>query len=499
MPGTCADLWPQFLDDLVGTQLPFAAGFQPHEHAADIIRHTYSAGAYGGHEGINIRVLGDYGSQFLLVPHHVFKGNTLGRLGKGKYLAGIFRRQEPHRNFCEQKACRHRENNSDRQGSPAVVENNLQGSFIGVQHSVEKTLHQNIKAAVPLRTRRTDETAAEHRGERQGDKSGYQDRHADGHRKFVEDSSENPAHEEHRDEDSNKGKGHGQNGKADFFGTGKRSLEDPFPFFYMAHDIFEHDDSVIHHKPDRKGQGHEGDVVHAESHQIHRGEGADDGERQRKTWNNRSGEIAKEKKNDHHYKAQGEEKGEFDVPDGFANGYGAVIKDLQLNRRRYLDPEDRKEFLDAVHHFNGVRARLALDCQNNGAFIIIPVRHLVVFHAVDDPAQFFKTDRRAVAVGHNQRAIGCGIVKLPGCLNSKCLLFALQSPCRKVHISQRKCVSHVINADLFGCKGPRVELGADRKFLRAEDLHLGNAADHRNTLGYEGIRIFIDCGNRKCR
>ena len=41
-------------------------------------------------------------------------------------------------------------------------------------------------------------------------------------------------------------------------------------------------------------------------------------------------------------------------------------------------------------------------------------------------------------------------------------------------------------------QGLGVELDPHGIFLRAEDLHLGHAADHGDALGHEGLGIFID-------
>ena len=65
--------------------------------------------------------------------------------------------------------------------------------------------------------------------------------------------------------------------------------------------------------------------------------------------------------------------------------------------------EQRQQVLDAVGDLDGVGAGLALDGENDGAAVafvrVEPGRGLIVFHAVDDVAEFFQPHRRAAAVG----------------------------------------------------------------------------------------------------
>ena len=77
----------------------------------------------------------------------------------------------------------------------------------------------------------------------------------------------------------------------------------------MADDIFEHDDGVIDHKPDREGQGHEGEVIEAEVQEIHGGEGAHDGEGKHQARNEGGGEVPKKEKDDQNDQAERQETG----------------------------------------------------------------------------------------------------------------------------------------------------------------------------------------------
>ena len=68
----------------------------------------------------------------------------------------------------------------------------------------------------------------------------------------------------------------------------------------------------------------------------------------------------------------------------------------------------REQVLDAVGNGDGVGAGLALDGEDDGAAVelvfVEPGGGLVVFHAVDDGAEFIQPHRRAVAVGDDHAA-----------------------------------------------------------------------------------------------
>ena len=103
-------------------------------------------------------------------------------------------------------------------------------------------------------------------------------------------------------------------------------------------------------------------------------------------------------------------------------GHRAVVEHVEVDRRRQLRPEGGQELLDRVDHLDGVGAGLALDGEDDGALVVVPARHLVRLHAVDDAAELLEPHRRAVAVGDDQRAIGGGVGELPARLDAEGLV-----------------------------------------------------------------------------
>ena len=65
----------------------------------------------------------------------------------------------------------------------------------------------------------------------------------------------------------------------------------------------------------------------------------------------------------------------------------------------------RQQRLDAVHHLDDVRARLPLDVDDHRGRLVHPRGLLDVLHAVDDVRDIGERDRRAVAVGDDERLV----------------------------------------------------------------------------------------------
>ena len=67
-----------------------------------------------------------------------------------------------------------------------------------------------------------------------------------------------------------------------------------------------------------------------------------------------------------------------------ADGLAAVEEKIELHRSRQLLLHGGQNFADLIHDLDGVRARLALDGENDRALAVVKACHLVVLDAVDD-------------------------------------------------------------------------------------------------------------------
>src|SRR5207249_6701334 len=137
--------------------------------------------------------------------------------------------------------------------------------------------------------------------------------------------------------------------------------------FHVANNVFEHHDGVVHDEADAEGEGHEGKVIQAVAEEIHDGKGADDRKRQSQAGNDGGGKVAEEKENHHDHQTDGQEQGALDVADGFADGLGAIVEDLERDGRRNLRAQGRHQFANIIDHLDGVDTGLALDGQNDAA------------------------------------------------------------------------------------------------------------------------------------
>ena len=88
-------------------------------------------------------------------------------------------------------------------------------------------------------------------------------------------------------------------------------------------------------------------------------------------------------------------------------------------RKRCL--QFRKKRADAVDDLNRVGSRLARYREDDAARPVVPGDRLVVFDAVNDVGELFKPQGYAVAVLHNQRAIGGCLHQLAAGLDCECL------------------------------------------------------------------------------
>ena len=142
-----------------------------------------------------------------------------------------------------------------------------------------------------------------------------------------------------------------------------------------------------------------------------------------------------------------------------------------------------------------VGSRLPLNGQGDGAgasrLVIIPGRHLVILHTVDDLPKLFEAHRRTIPIGHNERAIGGRIGKLAGGLDGEGLVLSIQGSRGEVDIRAGDRIFDFINADPHRSQSLGIELHPHGVFLRPIDLHLRDPVHHGDALRHEGVGIFI--------
>ncbi len=160
--------------------------------------------------------------------------------------------------------------------------------------------------------------------------------------------------------------------------------------------------------------------------------------------------------------------------------------DVHLHRCRNLRLERGQQAFHGVGHRDRVGPGLALDAENDRALGSVlgvePGRGLVVLDAVDHVAKLVQSHRRAIAVRDNQGPVLRRAHQLTGGLQSEGALGSDDAAGRQVDVPARKRGLDFIDTDLPRGKQVRIHLHVNRVLLRAEHLHLGDPADHRNAL-----------------
>ena len=116
---------------------------------------------------------------------------------------------------------------------------------------------------------------AQHWCQRQRDKGGryHRYRHRDG--ELAEQPSDNAAHEEQRDKNSDQRKGNRDDREADLAGSFEGGFEGRNPLLDVAHDVLDHDDRIVDDKAHRDRQGHQRDVIEVVAEGVHDPKGSE--------------------------------------------------------------------------------------------------------------------------------------------------------------------------------------------------------------------------------
>ena len=104
---------------------------------------------------------------------------------------------------------------------------------------------------------------AHHRRQRQRDNCRDDYRHCYRHRELAEQASDNPAHEEKRNEHRHQRQADRHDREADLAGALEGGLERLLPVLDMPDDVLQHHDRVVDDEADGNGQRHQREIVEA--------------------------------------------------------------------------------------------------------------------------------------------------------------------------------------------------------------------------------------------
>ena len=119
-------------------------------------------------------------------------------------------------------------------------------------------------------------------------------------------------------------------------------------------------------------------------------------------------EIAQEQEDDQDHQASGQEQGELHVVDGIPDGLGAVVEtcpdstEAGIWARKVGQQGRSTESTTSMVLVPGWRWM----ARTMASGAVVPTGDFVVFHTVDDPAEFLEPDGRAVAIGDDERPVG---------------------------------------------------------------------------------------------
>ena len=210
-------------------------------------------------------------------------------------------------------------------------------------------------------------------------------------------------------------------------------------------------------------------------------------------------EAAQEEEDHHHHEREGDDERELHVVHRVADRDRPVVEQVQLDGLRQRGLEARQQRQDVLGHLDRVRARLALDRQDDRALVDVPGRGLVVLDAVDGRADLAQAHGMAVAVRDDGRQVRLGGHELAVGLNGVRLLLAVERAGGQVHVRVLHRAGHLVNPDPAVRQLGRVELDAHGVLLRAVDEHLRHAAHLGDALRHERLAEFVELVERQVR
>jgi hypothetical protein len=160
------------------------------------------------------------------------------------------------------------------------------------------------------------------------------DRGRDGHAELEEENADEPAHQQHGNEDRDDRNGRGGGGKGDLARAVERGLVRRLAHVEMARDVFQHHDGVIHHDADGQRHAEQGEEVDREPEIIEHDEGAQRGGGDGEQHVERGGPRAQKRPADQAGDDDGKQHGHLGFPDRLGGEAGAVKihRDMEIRR-----------------------------------------------------------------------------------------------------------------------------------------------------------------------
>jgi hypothetical protein len=144
---------------------------------------------------------------------------------------------------------------------------------------------------------RAEEARAHHRRQCQRDHTGHRHRAGEREGELGEEGPREAALKTDRHIDGNQHDGHRENRSAEFARGDQRGIEGALPSSSCAIDVFDDDDRVVHHEPDREHEREQRQQIDRIAEQLHHEERADERQRHRDQRHDDRAEAAEEQEN----------------------------------------------------------------------------------------------------------------------------------------------------------------------------------------------------------
>ena len=440
--GHFGNLGAEILDNVVYREAALVAWFHAGEEEAGV-----PGGKKRSHTG-DVG-MGPYDFRYLmLVGSHGVERDVLGSANGSHEKAAVRAGNEAGGHIQEEIDGAREHGERRHQSGETEAHGSVQRNLIGLRHSVEAGFQGVVDETVALFVGTVEETAAEHRSKSERYETRDQNGYDDGDRKLMQQAADNAAEEQHRNEDGNQRDSHGDDGEADLPRGHIGGLHSRLAHFHVADDVLQHDNGVIHNKADRQRQRHQRKVVEAVAQQVHHSERADDGERHGSARNHGGGDVSQEQEDDQHDQTNGQDKSEFHIADGVADGFRHVVGNFEMNGGRHFAAELRHQRANRIHHLNCIGPGLFLYGNEYAADVVVPCSRFLVFDAIDHSAQLLEADRSSVAISDDERTVGGGVGQHTVRLQGECLAVPIQTAGGKIGISGLDGALHLIDADV---------------------------------------------------
>ncbi len=250
-----------------------------------------------------------------------------------------------------------------------------------------------------------EQLRAQHRHQRQRNHRRDQNRDGQRDRELAEEAADHILHEQERDQDGDQRDGQGDDGEADLAGALERRVQRTLALLYVARDVLDHHDRIVHDETGRDRQRHQREIVQAEVRQVHDREGADKRQGHRQARYERRPGIAQEKVDDEHHQDDGEDQLELDVPNRSPDRGRAVRQDREIDARWKRCLQLRQQGTNAIDDVDDVGARLSLYVDDERRRFVHPSAEFCVLGALDQGSNVAQADRRTVAIGDHDVAV----------------------------------------------------------------------------------------------